>query len=310
MNEHESRLAISVDLDEWYHARWATGSKISRWPNPLSLFIEVYGLKHPRGDIDRPTREILLLFDEMKIKATFFILGEVAEYYPHLVKDISNNGHEVACHSYRHVDLWLHTPASFSRELKDAKTRLEDLCGNAIVGFRAPNLIVEDWILPILSELGFLYDSSVCPSRKIMGKFGRFRNLPQNPYRMAPGSFFPGNGDLVEIPIPVFPYIRLPAATGIMTRVIGVWWTVTALKAALKSGDSLYYFHPYELTDRPRINRLKLRDRLFARRTGEWMKNSLREIFNLCSAVPKATCFELAQKVLSMTQKEAIHERA
>ncbi len=309
MNEHESRLAISIDLDEWYHARWATGSKISRWPDTLSFFREVYGLDCPRGDIDRPTKEILALFDELKIKGTFFILGEVAEYYPHLVKEISNEGHEIACHNYRHIDLWLYNPQTFSQELKKAKEKLEALSGKPVFGFRAPNLIVEDWIVPILSELGFLYDSSICPSRKIMGKFGRFQNLPQNPYRMAQRSFYPGDGDLVEIPIPVFPFIKLPAATGIMTRVIGVWWTVIALKTALKSGDSIYYFHPYELTDIPSIKGLKPRDRLFAQRTGVWMGKSLREILHLFSTVPKTTCFELVERVLSMTRKEEIHER-
>jgi peptidoglycan/xylan/chitin deacetylase (PgdA/CDA1 family) len=294
MSEKQSRLVISVDLDEWYHARWATGSATSRWKDSRAFFKEVYGTDRPRGDIERPTQEILDLFDAYGVKATFFVLGEVAGYYPHLVKEISNRNHEVACHSYRHIDLWLHTRESFRRELRQAKAALEDLAGRSVLGFRAPNLIIEDWIVPVLAEEGFLYDSSVCPSRKLMGKFGNNQDLPQYPYRLSADSFSPGSGKIVEIPIPVFPYLRLPAASGIATRVIGRRWTTIALKQSLKAGDSLYYFHPYELTEPPQISGLTVYQRLFMRRAGAWMIGTLKNMLSGFSKVPKATCADVA----------------
>ncbi|MCX6135475.1 MAG: polysaccharide deacetylase family protein [Ignavibacteriales bacterium] len=295
MSDSTSRLVISVDLDEWYHVRWATGSANSRWEEPAAFFKEVYGLDRCRGDIERPTNEILDLFDSQNVRATFFILGEVGHAYPHLVREIGNRKHEIASHSFRHIDLWMHTRESFQRELRDAKSVLEDLSGQQVVGFRAPNLVIEDWIVPILREEGFLYDSSVCPSRKLMGKFKNSRELPSIPYRLSADSFIPGEGSMIEIPIPTFPYLRLPAATGIATRVIGRPWTSVALRSSLRAGDSLYYFHPYELTLPPAIGGLTAYQKLFMRRTGSWMLRSVKNLLSEFSGVRKATCREVAR---------------
>jgi len=293
VNKSKNKLVISVDLDEWYHARWLTGSKISRYPDTMSFFREVYNLEKPKGDIEKPTMYILELLDEFDIKATFFILGEVAGYYPHLVKEIAKNGHEISCHGKIHVDLWNYSSESFKDDLKEAKNLLEDLSGQKVIGYRAPNLVIEDWIVPILTELGFEYDSSVCPSRKLMGKFGRSKLLPAYPYFLSKDSFEPGNGPLFEIPIPVFPYIKLPAATGIMTRVIGVWWSSFALKYNLKSHDALYYFHPYEMVDAPQLENLSIIQKLHSRRSGDWMKKALKKLFSTFLDQPNLTCIQL-----------------
>lgn len=293
MKEKNNKLVISVDLDEWYHARWLTGSKISRYPDALSFFREVYNLDRPKGDIEKPTMYILDLLDEFDIKATFFILGEVAGYYPHLVKEISKNGHEISCHGKFHVDLWNYSPESFKADLKEAKNLLEDLSGQKVIGYRAPNLVIEDWIVLILTELGFEYDSSVCPSRKLMGKFGRSKMLPAYPYFLSENSFEPGNGPLFEIPIPVFPYIKLPAATGIMTRVIGAWWSSIALRYNLERHDALYYFHPYEMVEAPELNNLTFMQKLHSRRSGDWMKKAVKKLLRTFEDQPNLTCFQL-----------------
>lgn len=296
MTDSPRRLVISVDLDEWYHARWATGSGNSRWKSNIDFFREVYGSDTPRGDIEKPTGEILELFEKYGIKATFFILGEVAKYYPHLVKMISSEGHEIASHGSTHTDLWNFTPETFKNQLLESKKILEDLSGKKVIGYRAPNLVIEDWIIPILRELEFEYDSSVCPSRKLMGKFSYPVELPQHPYFTDDISFREGSGSFFEIPIPVYPYIKLPAATGIMTRVIGKWWSVTALKSALENSDALYYFHPYELTSKPEIKNLKFLQKLHSRRTGEWMKNAVEKILGEFREVEMVSCAELLSK--------------
>ena len=247
----------------------------------------------PRGDIDKPTMEILEIFDEFKIKATFFILGEVAGYYPHLVKEIDARGHEISCHGKIHTDLWNYTQNTFKTDLTDAKKLLEDLIGKKVLGYRAPNLVIEDWIVPILNEIGFEYDSSVCPSRKLMGKFGNTMKLPSYPYFLSKNSFQPGDGNLFEIPIPVFPFIKLPAASGIMTRVIGIWWSSFALRYNLHYHDSLYYFHPYEMVQAPVLDNLKFIQKLHSRRSGSWMSDAVKKIFADFESTPKTNCFEL-----------------
>jgi hypothetical protein len=82
---------------------------------------------------------------------------------------------------------------------------------------------------------------------------------------------------MVETPLPTFPVLRLPAATGILTRVAGRTWTLVALRQALREGDAQYYFHPYELGPRPSIP-LSLRERIFLRRLGPWMEDAVERI--------------------------------
>ena len=274
----ERRVVISVDLDEWYHCRWATGSPRSRWKDTATFFREHYGTDRPIGELRRPTGRILDLFERLGIRATFFILGEVASFYPDLVRQIDSRGHEIGCHGYRHVDIDLLGPEAFPREISEAKRVLSSLASRPVVGYRAPNLLLRDWMIPILRQQGFRYDGSVCASRSLLGKNFGHHQLAVNPYRFRDGFSRPDpQGDLVEIPHPVFPGIRLAAATGIMTRVAGKLWTLTALRHALKTGDAQYYFHPYELGPKPALA-LKLREQVFLRRLGPWMEEAVEEI--------------------------------
>jgi hypothetical protein len=133
-------------------------------------------------------------------------------------------------------------------------------------------------MIPTLRAQGFGYDVSVCTSRSLLGKDFGHEHVADNPYRFRERFSRPDpQGDLVEIPLPTFPLLRLPAATGILTRVAGVRWTTIALRHALRTGDAQYYFHPYELGPRPAIV-LGLRERLFLRRLGAWMERALDRI--------------------------------
>lgn len=269
-------LILCVDLDEWYHCRWATGSPLARWPTVQDLFREHYGAERPAGELVPPTRRILEALAGEGVQVTFFILGEVAQWYPDLVRDIAGAGHEVACHGMHHRDMTLQTREEFAGELAGAKRILEDLTGRRIVGFRAPNLVIADWLPEVLAEQGFVYDSSVCPGRKLQGKYGGQAGAPVNPYRIDDRSMCaPGDGHLVEIPIPTFPVLKLPGAVSIATRVFGWTWTRITLEHALRTGAACYYMHPYEFVPPPRLSRMSLRERVFLRRTGPFMDRVL-----------------------------------
>ena len=272
------RFVVSVDLDEWYHCRWATGSPRSRWKDTAAAFREHYGQDSPTGELREPTRRILDLFDRLGLRATFFILGEVATFYPDLVREIDARGHEVACHGYHHVDADLLGPEGFRRELAEARRVLSDLLVRPPVGYRAPNLLVRDWMIPVLRDLGFRYDASVCTARGLLGTDFGHEHRASSPYRFRDRFSRPDpGGDMVEIPLPTFPVLRLPGATGILTRVAGRAWTLLTLRHALRSGDAQYYFHPYELGPRPKLP-LSPRERLFLRRLGPWMERAVEDI--------------------------------
>ncbi|EFL50887.1 polysaccharide deacetylase [Solidesulfovibrio fructosivorans JJ]] len=267
-------LAVTVDMDEWYHCRWATGSPRSRWRTTEAFFRDRYGADCPAGEIREPMARVLALFTRHGVRATFFILGEMAQAYPDLVRDVVAAGHEVACHGMHHVDLG--ERQAFTDDLRRAKGILEDVSGQAVTGFRAPNLILRPWVLDILHDLGFAYDSSVCPSRALFGKYEGLSEAPQTPYRPAAGDpARRGGHPVVEIPIPAFPVLKLPAATGIMTRVAGSWWCRIGLGRALRKGAACYYFHPYEIAPAPKFPGKPLKVRLFLRRTGPWLERTL-----------------------------------
>jgi peptidoglycan/xylan/chitin deacetylase (PgdA/CDA1 family) len=274
----ERRVVLSVDVDEWYHCRWATGSPRSRWRDTAQFFREHYRSDRPAGELREPTLRILELFDRLGIRGTFFVLGEVARFYPELVREIEGRGHEVGCHGFHHVDVDLLGPEGFARELREATAELGALLSVPVLGYRAPNLLLRDWMIPILREEGFRYDASVCTARGLLGKDFGHEHVAVNPYRFRDRFSRPDrDGDLVEIPLPVFPLLRLPAATGILTRVAGVPWTLLALRHALRSGDTQYYFHPYETGSLPSID-LSLRERIFLRRVGPWMERAVETI--------------------------------
>jgi len=126
----EHRVVLSVDLDDWYHARWATGSPSARWPDAEAARREA---AWPADGLRKPTQVILELFDRHGVTATFFVLGEVAEREPDLVREIAGRGHEVACHGLHHVDADLLGPERFRDELAAAKKTL------ATAGYRLPS---------------------------------------------------------------------------------------------------------------------------------------------------------------------------
>ena len=274
----ERRAVLSVDLDEWYHCRWATGSPHARWKDTAAFFREHYGADAPAGELRAPTRRILDLFDRLQVLATFFVLGEVATFYPDLVREIEARGHEVGCHGFHHVDIDLLGPDGFRRELSEARRVLSSLLARPPIGYRAPNLLLRDYMIPVLREEGFRYDASVCTARGLLGKDFGHEHRATSPYRFRDRFSRPDpEGDMVEIPLPTFPVLRLPAATGILTRVAGRTWTLVALRRALRDGDAQYYFHPYEIGPRPALA-LSLRERLFLRRLGPWMERAVEDI--------------------------------
>ena len=291
-------LIISIDLDMWWHCRWATGSTKSIWPNTESLFKEYYGKNVPGGELNEYTANVLDLLDKFEIKATFFILGEVAGYFPDLIKKISARGHEIACHGYYHIDATELGRETFHQQVYDAKNMLEDLCGVEVRGFRAPNLILSPWIFDELLTLGFQYDSSICPSRSFFGKFKDHEGTPNIPY-ILDKSLHPEQMDksLLEIPIPVMPYLRLSAGSGIMTRVLGCEWSLVALRACLHKGPTMYYFHPYEIGESPKLPQESRYIRLFLRNIGEPYKKMLHKILRLGKRNGSQTAWQIAKRI-------------
>lgn len=284
-----NQILMSVDMDEWYQCRWATGSKFAIWPNTKEFFREYYGTEKPIGEIIPLTEKILDLFSKNDITATFFFNGEIAEYYPDLVKNVAEHGHEIGSHNYIHQDYTNDNREDFVMGLKKSKDLLERLSGTEVIGYRAPNSTLRSYMIKDLIKLGFKYDSSVTPTRSFMGKFGQFNNAPCNPYWVSLDDFsMPGNSSLLEFPWPVFPIGKLPSGSGITTRIFGYTYTIIAIDNALKTGDTVYYFHPYEIGKPPNIKKSNLKIKIFLRNMGDPYLRILNKL--ICRYKGKFTC--------------------
>ncbi len=173
-------------------------SAVLTCPAAVTFTVDVEELAGPGEPVTRcppMTRRLLDFLEERGIRGSFFIEGSVAVGAAGLVREIAARGHEVGSHSFRHVDLVRETPRVFARGIADAKARLEDLTGLAVLGFRAPRFSLTTssrWAVDVLGDCGFAYSSSVLPGWGI--PFG-YRGAPSRPFLWSNG--------LLEIPCPI-----------------------------------------------------------------------------------------------------------
>lgn len=233
---------ISVDVEDYFQVE-----AFSRDINRTSW------IAYP-SRVEQNTLRVLDLFDELDIKATFFILGWVADYFPGLVREIVHRGHEPACHSYWHRLIYELTPEQFLRDTARAKDAIEQASGSRVYGYRAPSFSItarSSWALDALRQLGFLYDSSIFPiEHDIYG----FRDAPRGPFRLETPF-----GDLLEFPLATFRFSRgpaLPIAGGGYLRILPRWYTRMGVRRAWREGLTVVsYVHPWEFDpQQPKMN--------------------------------------------------------
>lgn len=202
--------------------------------------------------VEANTDRILGLLAKHGAKATFFVLGWIAEKRPGLVKSIADAGHEVASHGYSHQLITRMTKESFRDDVERSKRLLEDITGLKVAGYRAPNFSITDstaWALDILRGAGFEYDSSIFPT-SFHDRYG-FKNID------GCGIFKFENG-LAEIPLSVYRIagFNFPVAGGAYFRLL----PYAALRAAYRGMNRggkpfVFYLHPWEMDEgQPRVD--------------------------------------------------------
>ncbi len=199
----------------------------------------------PTDRVVKNTNILIELFNEYKVNGTFFILGEVANEFPSLVKSISAAGHEVGVHGYHHDQIFKLTPAKLREDLNRAKKVLEDITGKQIYGFRAPAFSIikkTAWALDILAEIGFLYDSSIVPVKS--RRYG-WDNFNKDIQRIS----LPNGSSIIEFPISTSRLFgkEMPACGGGYLRHFPIQYTQNTFRKILKKRPVMVYMHPYEL---------------------------------------------------------------
>jgi polysaccharide deacetylase family protein (PEP-CTERM system associated) len=234
--------ALTVDVEEYFHPSETQGCVAPEHWNTLPSRI---------GD---QILRILDLFDKHQVKATFFVLGWVAEHRPSVVRSIVAAGHEVGCHSYWHRLVYNLSPAEFRRDTERAVAAIQAACGVTPVAYRAPSYsITQDslWALDILAECGFSLDSSIYPiSHDRYGIPGFDRHAR---------TINTANGPILEVPVATVKLFNgriSPAGGGGYMRLLPYRYTSAGIRRVnyVEGQPACIYFHPWEIdADQPQL---------------------------------------------------------
>lgn len=205
---------------------------------------------------DWSTRWILDQLGTHGARATFFVVGETARDNPQLVKAIHRDGHELASHSWDHRRVHHHTAASFEEDVRKSKDILEQLTGEAVVGYRAPTFSIDQnsvWAIDVLAEQGIWYDSSIYPIRH--DRYG-VPSAPRMPFVVRGFEH-----QLLEIPPATLRlgWTNLPVGGGGYFRLYPLFlmrWGLRQTAQVCRPAVAMLYFHPWEFD--PEQDRLPL----------------------------------------------------
>jgi polysaccharide deacetylase family protein (PEP-CTERM system associated) len=235
--------AMTVDVEDYFHVQAFAGViDRSDW--------QCYPSR-----VERNTLRLLEMFACRQVRATFFILGWVAERFPALVQAICKAGHRIGCHGYAHRVIYEGDEMDFRNDVRRARHIIEDITGIRVTSFRAPSYSITSatlWAFEVLGEEGFEYDSSIFPV--IHDNYG-IPDAPRFPYikRLKCGR------QISEFPPSTLRFLggNIPVAGGGYLRLFPYKLTAWAIHHLNKveRQPAMVYLHPWEIDpDQPRIS--------------------------------------------------------
>jgi polysaccharide deacetylase family protein (PEP-CTERM system associated) len=226
---------FTVDVEEWFHICGVGGElHADRWVALPSR-------------VELTTRLVLDLLDEADVRATFFVVGWVAQRHPRLIQDIVSAGHEIGSHSYAHERAYDLGPARFTADLVDSVKALREVGTPRVQLFRAPEWSINDrsmWALDVLAEQGFVADASMAPVRLV----GR-TDFPRYPHKRVTSA-----GDLLEVPPLVADRLGqiMPMGWGWGLRMSSPRRVLHTIESVNKHGwPAVLTLHPWEIDPDP-----------------------------------------------------------
>jgi polysaccharide deacetylase family protein (PEP-CTERM system associated) len=225
---------LTVDVEEYFH------------PSEIQRDLDPSQWANLPSRIDSQVDQVLELLQRHQTKATFFILGWVAENHPRAVSAIAAAGHEIGCHSYAHELVYRLTPAEFRRDTLRAIAAIEDACGVTPRLYRAPSYSITNqsfWALEILVECGFTHDSSIYPithDRYGIAGFERHPHVIETPA-----------GPIHEFPIATVQMSNqiAPVGGGAYLRLLPSRYISAGIRRVNREEQKpvCIYFHPWEI---------------------------------------------------------------
>jgi polysaccharide deacetylase family protein (PEP-CTERM system associated) len=225
---------FTVDVEDYYHV------------SAFERSIDRSDWERYDSRVTDNTLRILDLLDRHETKATFFVLGWIAERRPGLIREIHRRGHEIGSHGYWHRLIYEQSPEEFRGDLRLSRDVLRDIIGDPIRAYRAPSFSITKrsmWALEILAEEGFLIDSSVFPIAH--DRYGIPGARPEIHRIDTPA------GSLWEFPMSIVPlgWMNLPVGGGGYFRLYPLRWTLRLLSRinSVHRRSFTCYVHPWEL---------------------------------------------------------------
>lgn len=271
----KSMNAFSVDVEDWFQGLTSTNPRTEQWP----LF---------ESRVVPATHRLLKMLRTYQVRATFFVLGYVADQYPALIEHIAAEGHELAVHGYFHRFVHHLTPDEFARELERSTHAVERITGEMPWGHRAPYFSVNGntlWVFDRLQAAGFRYDSSIFPTYNML--YG-FPDAPRFPHRVDGHS-------LVEFPLSTVRLggINWPIAGGFYLRTLPYAFIRWAISQLNRQGQpTIMYMHPWELDTGQDYRQVTWRERITHYHGRQRLGEKLGRLFTDFQFYPLRTLFE------------------
>lgn len=226
------KFFLTLDFEEWYHLEYFKDIRTNQ------------GFDHFIFKLDN----FFNFLNQHNIKITVFVVAELASKYPHIIKKMSEEGHEIACHGLDHDLVYNKSYSDFKNELIKAKNILEKIIKKPIYGYRAPCFSMMDERLDVLKDLKFKYDSSYI-------KFSQhklYKTLKLEDYVIKDDLIYEKN-NFFEFEIPTYNFlniIKLPISGGGYFRILPHFIFNYLFKQYSKNNKNFNFFiHPFELDD-------------------------------------------------------------
>lgn len=240
--------AMTVDVEEYFQvSAFEQHIDPQRWDNIPSR-------------VERSVERILAMFELCNVRATFFTLGYIAQRHPQLIRRIADAGHEIASHGMRHVRVSTQDKQAFREDVAQARDLLQQISGQAVVGYRAASYSIGRdnlWAHDVLAEAGYTYSSSIYPGHH--DRYGMVE-APRFPFRLQ-------RTGILEIPVTTLEWAgrRFPCGGGGFFRLYPYALSRWAIRRVNRrdAQPAHFYFHPWEIDpEQPRVPQVDARTRL------------------------------------------------
>jgi len=230
--------ALTVDLEDWYHVCGTEkAGDVPSWDAYESRVV-------------RNTEKVLSLLRGHGVRATFFVLGYIAEREPRLIADVAKEGHEIATHGHFHRRVFEMSEEEFGEDLDRSIDAISSAAGGRVLGYRAPEWSLRPhttWALGVLRRKGILYDSSMVPLTR----------MGDPSFQTAPCRFPTGHAEIREFPLTTVRCFgeNVPFTGGLPLRLMPYFYILSRIRRMNAEGaPAMVYLHPWEFdTGQPRM---------------------------------------------------------